>query len=881
MGVGASADVNWSYPPPVGRDYWGVTPTGLQPSQHQWSQLYLDGIPPFKSALKPHTYAFNGNPKRVTFGIGGQGSDLLQTFGANIATLTDGGGSYYIDQYQGYFPSGPMYPGANTRQWPPPQGDPNVCTPENYPNCNMQIWRDMNDKQPTPYAQYWAQTFTTDQDGNNIQIVNAPTTSQPVDLPKRWEGALNNITQNYLSGGLDALDSVNSKNTSGFDPCQGSGFFEVMLPLFTGAAAVILPNVFGFEIFTLLPKDVKAITDLTLAVVGYDVGKIAYLGTDTRADRYKEKAATAITVGGGVLGGELLIQNVFTDVGVATRYAVLAGTAFLSNRLLYDPVLLLIQPGSLGLTFAGFIFKIFDSISNFFCHLTNWGYSACDDFKNFPDARKWDVASISAQITDRIAAKEGWGKDDPRREFVFRGLITGPAMLGAAAETPVPGIFATNPVNPIGSWLQVHTRLDHTSAFNTASNTYVENVMTGDYTSITGNASEQGWWGTQEAHNRYACNNLEVLLKGIEETQDNGEQETTPQQDDDRVLATRLNPDGLVDPTKGIINWAQQLTAMARDPNNIRKQGEIPGMQGAKSPKFDYDSDVYLATCMNDFEHKAGEHYGTGFNHVSERGKYAAGYATELPKSFKDVSTQKEALLMANWCFGSSATETEAIDYLESRGVLESNIALIVQYWHQPKGDAQRWTFDNHWRSKTDPRVQHYLAKEVATFKFPFTRSSSKLLPTPTHLKPAQHTHTHGLDPAQHTHSVHLLPTHMKPNPPPQFDSSKLLLQILELELGTQGWQAVKTKFDNIGSAYPTDFEKDGYFYVTYCYYLVAMESKTPDAALDAALAMAPTKELQCAFAQALFHAAPMFWQQLDSSGQSFIKSFAYNNCSK
>lgn len=893
MGVGASTDTNWAQPPTGDRDYWGYTPGGLVPSQRQWSQLYVDGIPPFHAAVNPYSFAMAQaqSNKTYQFGNSGQGADILQTFGPTLPTDSRGGnagGWVFNGRYDQLPTPTQMFPLANSNAWNW-KADQTYCTPETYPQCDMSQWMQENDKGVHPFASWWGEVVDVqNQPGGNLSVVTnvqlLPEVPQAVDVPARWNKMVNDVTENYLAGNLEALDSVNSQNTAGFDPCEGSGFFEKVLPLLTGAAAVVIPNLFGFEIITVLPADTKAALDLTLALVGYDAGKVAYLGADSRAQRYKEKAATAVCLGAGYIGGSIGVNYVVDSPTPLVHYGAAAAGAWLTNRLLYEPVLVSFVPAAFGLGLAGLLFRILDDISGFFCRLANWGYLACNDPK-FADARKWDVASVAAQIADRVAAGEGWSKEDPRREFVFRGLVTGPALLYAATDdTDKPGIFRDRRTNPLGSWLQVHTS---NAGIGSNNGGEVTQFFNGEYSSITGGDETTGWWGNHQDHNRYACNNMDIILKGWEYKGYKDDSESGPEKERDALLSERLNVDY---ETQTLGTWIKELVAKARDPNNIRAQGQIGGLQGATEPRFDYDSDVYLKTCADDFHHAEGEHYGTGFNHIRERGQYALGYSKEVPNFVAQVKTAKEAYLLANMAFASYPNESKALDYFESKHVHRKNVAFMVQYWHAPKGDAQRFTFDSNWRSKDDPRVSAYLAEEVSNWSFPFV-----IVSAPTPLKwQAQSLRfpLHGLQPGEQPLGPGEQPIDpvsdplqppdktgpIEPMPSTWFPATQNDLFRLDALLKAQGWGAVKQQLIDIG------------FYQNPAKWGIDMFTLTMQVYANIALGNSPTQVVQfigsnptfgCDVLFWLESSLPVIWSQFSPSLQSWVHEHSRNNCTQ
>lgn len=398
------------------------------------------------------------------------------------------------------------------------------------------------------------------------------------------------------------------------------------------------------------------------------------------------------------------------------------------GKTLFGPITYkFVKAGGIGLDFASAMLNVFDGFGKLFCHWQKWGIRACDDTTTFPDARKWDVSSLAAKVTDIICAEESWQRDDPRAMFVFRGLVTGPSMLQAATlPEDMPGIYKNWYVNPIGSVMQVDAMAQNPTSYwtynggdnipNLGSAAYFSNGWVENNLSITGSDSTSDAWKSLKDHNRYACNNFDVIWKGGESTADaDGNENQGDQVASDELFAANLK------------KWAYALRDAAHDPNNLVKQGIIPGLANTPGyPPFDYDEATYLATCMNDFTNSNApdeplKMYGTGFNKISERGAKAATY--NPPTDLYTIETQEQALLLANWCF-TFPSEEAAFQFLVKGNVQYDNIIKIVHYWHEPKEFRQNDDFNinSQWRSNTEDIKKALDTQPPVAWKFPLAK---------------------------------------------------------------------------------------------------------------------------------------------------------------
>lgn len=727
MGGALSSNFSWDSPPGPSQDAWGFIPPGLKPSQHIWSELYSGTdqtwrppAPAARGGVYTHDFGMENNYGKQSYGFLGQQRDIMQTFGLPLPGISDASWDSYTNELlQGAQDAGwtlasqPSFPNANNNAWPSATGIGNVCTPENYPACDMTEWRLGNDKQPQQWQQWWTYKYKQQNRVNNQTPVVGFSTSavtEPVNLPDLWLQKVNNLTANYAAGGMDALDNVNSQDTSTYDPCAGGTLMDLLIPLFTGGVMYYFPNKFLFSLIQTLPPESKTILDLTLFNVGYDLGKVTLAGSFVGGDpsavkHFQEAAANALTLGAGAIGGQIVIPYVMDNASPITIYGAMGAGAFVVNNAVSAFVAKSFVPGSIGLGFVGTIVKILDSISNLFCRMNHFGDLACDNTDKFPDARKWDVPSIAAKLTNLACATEGWNRDDPRAEFVYRGLITSPALMWAATEpqnVDTGSLYSSTHVNPLGSWLPVKDSVVSEVEILGGESSYfgrVGNFITGEYSSITGETNNvHGWYGTASDHNRYACNNFDVIFQGIEAgVAGETTAETSAQKSKDAILASNLQ------------TWLQALVEKAHNPNNLRAQGLIPGLnsKNARTPNWEVDEATFLKTCADNFTPSTG----TGFNDIKFRGTYAMNYPND-PDNLDNV------LVQAN-CYFAVDDEWTAYQQAQKHGWNAQSLTALVHYWHAPKGDIQRISFESWRRDYQEPVLREELERISKGFTVP------------------------------------------------------------------------------------------------------------------------------------------------------------------
>ena len=414
---------------------------------------------------------------------------------------------------------------------------PSLCTPENFPNCDVVAMRNM-----APTMQLFdGKTYNT-MDMYSLAIDDA-------------------YTKGYVGGGFDALAAVNENDTSTYDPCDNPSVIETVVPLTAGIAAgtfasrIILP---AFASGKTVAGFVAPIVMTGSFVTGWSLGLAQLRGWGDNSAEYKQ-AAYAIVISAGAVAGAFVADAV--NAGPGVQAGVAGGVVYLSTTAIPSVELFLERSGFL----TGFLFGLVDVISNgmqrFFCSLSTDSFEACADKGEHPTGRRWDVATVAGKLTDEVCEREGWSRDDPRAEFVFRGLVTGPSMMSAATPGTY-ALFNEQLVNPIGSVYE--------APWQNAGPPSGPNMW-----APLGQVA--GWDGAQSGlldaagSNLYACQNWDVLRNGA---QSNGTPQSAALKD---TFDHWIGNDDL-ETKVGV------LVQAAYDPANISKMRHISGMNAPAIP---------------------------------------------------------------------------------------------------------------------------------------------------------------------------------------------------------------------------------------------------------------------------------------------------------
>jgi hypothetical protein len=698
MGAAATR-VDWGKTPLPGYDLWGYNPPGLIPSQNQWSELMTVGFP-------PGTPQGSGLPYNQAY-VAGQANDVLEVFGQNPSTKTDTlliSGVPQIQQFANIHNEGTF--------WPPIAGDSTVCDPSTYPNCNLATFR-ANAPTINPYAQWWSGVDLTPSGGSSI--VHSPA-GPAIDAMDNWLTKVDATYKNYAVGGLEALKEVNPEDTSDYDPCDQPSILEFLFPVATGVALSLSIDVVGFEFVGALSQEGKLVLQITLFGIGFYGAKAAlqrgklFWGNNEEAREDADKAANFATIGGGFVIASTIAY--YSDLSNSQQLLAGGVGSLITYKIMQYKVSQILYLASFSTGILGLLLNGFEGISYFLCRLQNWAASACDDGEKHPHARRWDVASLAARLTDLACEQEGWQRDSAQAEFVYRGLVTNPNFMNAAKLPADKSIYQQTTVNPIGQVVPVQASVIYNPFAKDKYDGWSETGW-----SFTG-TEQAGWTATDQ--NRFACQNFEVLLDGGEGPNAARSKDSTGR---DRTLATNFH------------NWLQKLIEKARDPYMITKQALIPGLtsRNYSTPYLRYSCGEYLSTCGSDYD----ESTGRGFNSVQERGNYAGLYkvddcegpSVEWTMIEANMFLQQPSLGLA-WSAASNIWNNR-------------NLIALAHYWDSEiksinvEKSLQRDSFILWW-GDGDPRVNSALKE----FNFGFTAEPTlqetnlpgyiKPLPTPT-----------------------------------------------------------------------------------------------------------------------------------------------------
>lgn len=523
----ATSTPPWEFvdgPSAANYDAHGYVPPGLTyPTQNSWNtaRQYPGTMEPADG--KPPSYMPNGAV---------MSNSALRQFGQRVPYPPSAASAL---DFPAAWISQPVWGEGNL----PFNQSQTLCTPETFPNCDVNAMR-----QYAPTMQLFDGKTYNAMDMYSLAIDDA-------------------YTKGYVGGGFDALQGTNVADTSTYDPCDNPSVIETVVPLTAGIAAgtfasrIILP---AFASGKTVAGFVAPVVMTGSFVAGWSLGLAQLRGWGDNSAEYKQ-AAYAIVISGGAVAGAFVADAV--SAGPLVQAGVAGGVVYLSTTTIPAVELVLERSGFL----TGFLFGLVDVISNgmqrFFCGLTTDTFEACADKGEHPTGRRWDVASVAGELTDEVCGREGWQRDDPRAEFVFRGLVTGPAMMSAAS----PGtytLFDSQLVNPLGSIYENPWQ----TAFGNANNATNEWQLYGTVAGWDGNTSN---WADAAGSNLYACQNWDVLRNGA---QSNGTPQSAALKD---TFDHWIGNDDL-ETKVGV------LVQAAYDPANISKMRHISGMNAPAIP---------------------------------------------------------------------------------------------------------------------------------------------------------------------------------------------------------------------------------------------------------------------------------------------------------
>lgn len=685
----------WDRQYPAGWDEWGYVPPGaVKPSQHVWSEWYTQKRPPSNDP----TYLYNY----------GNLDDIMQNFGEfSFDTKTANGGQ----QLAGFT----MAPGVGQPGYTP-TADQQRCNPLTFPNCSFETARNENAVTVTPYKNNVMQELK-----NGTWVTGTP--GQPVDLFQRWQTAVGDLYQKYEGHGFDYVYSTNTNDTSAYDPCDQPTLIEALVPFALAGGGTFLFATYGNVAFDVLPMTCKPVLLLSTFVTLWEYGRGSvnfFINPDLHHSSMQRAASAAsmgLTYTLGAWGGDYYSNQIsfnpnpyFEPLGGVT-------SMYLLVPQLQPKLALAISVSTFGGFGLGLVSFVWHYVSRFFCGIANWGADACDDNSKNPDARRWDVASLCARLTDYACESEGWARSDPRAEFVFRSLMTQFDWQFAAVDPTVTHETMYNRMkgtNPVGSIVQVQTNDYSHENFNGWSLRYTEDIF-----GLDNNARGSSWNGISGTSSTFACQNFDTMFC------DPDAQGTCNAGGDDQ--ATRQF-------SQTMRTWLDAAINKAYDPNNLEKMSHIPGWSNKKT-RFDYDIDTYLATCNKDFDETAG----TGFNDVRSRGEWAQD--CDLTKVADSVA---KTTVLAN-SFFAEKTLSDAMDALLQAKWNDQNMIAWAHYIYYRKGLYQTDDFDR-WCGEGDQRVDLLWSKPNHGFTATPTEGGKldnlipKLQMLPTKLQPHNET---------------------------------------------------------------------------------------------------------------------------------------------
>lgn len=529
----------WEY------DEWGYLPEGLTVPTQRTTSTYWNPKYGGDTALIP-------NPPNVgVYYLPTVLTSALATFGS--WPLGDVTKRTVVDDHAPYFKSVLQQP--TLEGW---DANRNVCNPDTFPSCSVQPMRD-----GAAVVELFNGTVLNTMDA----MADAITTGYDMG---------------YVNGGFDALEQVNvHPDTSTYDPCDNPGFFEVLFPIAFGVGTLMAYDRFigptmQFE------GAAQAASQLGAFGFGYNYALASMMyGEQGPHDPVGKKYETAVrflmlpfvVVGGQTLGTQLY-QQVETQIPEqAFQIASGAGLYYLGEPLVADLAKALAYAtfgGNLVLFTVAFVMK---GISKLWCWMTTQNYEACRDTDAFPTARRWDVLSIAGKLTDEACEREGWTRDDPRAEFIFRALVTGPFMMRMAMVKPgEKDVYSKNRINPLGSIYQPIWAQAAWLPKDGQPDAIGEKQVLYELKKVVGWAGDESDYQGTQTSNAFGCQNWDVLRNAQQEELNIKKEANMVKTNFDRWIGTW-------DDDKGELGI---LIKHARNPELVAERRNIPGLHSSK-----------------------------------------------------------------------------------------------------------------------------------------------------------------------------------------------------------------------------------------------------------------------------------------------------------
>lgn len=427
--------------------------------------------------------------------------------------------------------------------------DPTLCTPETYPHCSMQS---MQAALPAQLTDYSGQVFNP------------------------WDKYQQRVADGYRAftdPGFEALKLVNEEDLSDYDPCDDPSMFETLFPLVAAIASAVALQKFGTAVALENPQIAAVISvSVPATVFFFSRASIRAYGEDSWDYRMAVRCSLYPLVWYGAQSVANQLQNSEWAYSANLSPNSLQWISFGAGALLLEQLVPSIANALRVANVGRFIFSSFNyamnAIARFFCLATGGAQEACfaksGDVLEFPTNRRWDVLSIAGKLTQEVCEREGWERDDPRAEFVFRGLTTGPAMMNAGLTTSHTSSYRQELVDPLGD-IYGGDRQQSNAPCNKPNPT------------LYGFDSVWGWDGGSSSildvanSNVFACQNWDVLRNAL--------QRNPPP--DGEATQVKTNFDKWVG---NLQNFGGELVTKADDPNNIFAQYKIPGWRESEAP---------------------------------------------------------------------------------------------------------------------------------------------------------------------------------------------------------------------------------------------------------------------------------------------------------
>lgn len=571
---------------------WDWTPSGASTGEYDGEGYLPPGLKPMSTAYD--TFHLGGKAAVLGPYAGSQGSNVNNPGIINGAlTMLGTGDAFTMASNWGTYDN--VYPLAKTATTPstPTQpvtattwhsswrgcsaggGRKCICTPENYPNCDMSAIRDNT----LTLATY---------DNKEFQYVD------------NWREGVEKAYDNFTDPGwYDAMQQVNMDETTTYDPCANTSFLEILLPAVAGLAAVLVYR----ETLAPLMQDMLTgpmDSDLLEASLGLfcffmTKGSMEAFGEPTPAFKYASYTAIvpAAVVGGRLLGFEAVTR---TNIPLSPTEGELLGVVLTGALLLKQQsyLELLLDKGNIAKFVLSAVIWVMRTVSHFLCSLTQDSFEACDNITTFPTARRWDVPSVAGMLTQEVCDREGWDVTDPKAEFVFKGLLTGPGMMAAATEETKTDLYQNVLVNPLGG---IYVGRWEQSLGSTPTQVPTYGRGTGlEFGHGTRHGADglRGWDGDMQISsldvansNLYACQKWEVLRNGAQQTQTTG------------TALVKRNFDSWI----GVDDWTEgdpvgSLVEAAYDPNKLAASRLIKGWDTEPDIGLPNDCDVVIAQVL-------------------------------------------------------------------------------------------------------------------------------------------------------------------------------------------------------------------------------------------------------------------------------------------